>query len=164
MGVNGLRTFPIVRYVHSSVVITSCISVSSNCGLVCDCYLVHLRRVGLKPSHRQRVCMWGNRHRLSGHFSLPTLFARSHTIRTVAHYAHTIRTVAHYSHGRTLFAHYSHGSTLFAQFTDYWRHRHTKFAHYSHQFAPQSHYSRGGGEPIRTHARSIRTVHTRSHL
>ena len=90
----------------------------------------------------------------------------SHNIRTVAHYSHTIRTVAQYSHGRTLFAHFLHGRTLFARFTHYSRHRLTKFADKSHQFAPRSHYSRGGGKPVRTraHARSIRTVHTRSHL
>ena len=121
-------------------------------------------------SHTIHTLFAQSSHRIHSYsHTIRTLFARSvrhysHTIRTVAHYSHTIRTVARYSHGRTLFEHFSHGRTLFARFSHYSRHLHTKFADYSHQFAPRSHYSRGGGEPVRTHSRSIRTVHTRSHL
>ena len=94
------------------------------------------------------------------------LFAHySHTIRTLFLWPPTIRTVALYSHSRTLFAHYLHGRTLFAGFTHYSRHRHTIFAHYSdsHKFAPRSHYSLGGGQPVHTHSHSIRTNSRSSH-
>ena len=105
--------------------------------------------------------------------TIHTLFAESshripsysHTIRTRFARSHTIRTVAHYSHGRTPFAVFAQYSlpvyiihSSFARLTHYSRHCHTEFTHYSHQFTPRSHYSRGGGEPGRTHSRSIRAV------
>ena len=98
------------------------------------------------------------------------LFARSHTIRTPFAQSHTIRTL----HNRTV-AHYSKNSrsiiSRFTLFTARSRGSHTICAivtSNSHSIrissTLQSHYSRGGGETIRTHARSIRAVHTRSHL
>ena len=87
-----------------------------------------------------------------------TLFARSHTVRTVTHYSHTIRTVAHYSHGRTLFAHYSRGSHTIRAIV-------TPNLHTIRTSSDPGHTIRavGEGEPVRsvrTHSHSIRTVHT----
>ena len=101
--------------------------------------------------------------KLFAHYSHSRRIVLTAILTLFAHYSHGLTLFAHYSHGRTLFAHFSHGRTLFlfARFTHYSRHHHTKFADYSYQFAPRSHDSRGGGEPVRTHSRSIRTVHTR---
>ena len=100
--------------------------------------------------------------------TIRTLFAQS-SHRILSYYSHTILTLFAWSHTiRTLFAHDSHViRTLFAR-SHTVRAVLTLFAPSSHQirrlFAPRSHYSRGGGDPVRTHSRSIRTVHTRSHL
>ena len=120
--------------------------------------LLSIRTLFAQSSHRSHSHSHTIRTLFARSHTIRTLFARSHTVRTLFARSHVIRTVAHYSHTFRTVAHYSRGSHTTRAIN------HTKFADYSHQFAPRSHYSRGWGGPVRTHSRSIRTVHTRSHL
>ena len=101
-----------------------------------------IRTLFAQSSHRSHSYSHTILTLFARYHTIRTLFARSHTIRTLFARSHVIRTVAHYSHTFRTVAHYS-------------RHLHTKFAPSSHQIrrllAPRSHYSRGGGEPVRTH-------------
>ena len=94
------------------------------------------------------------------------LFANS---RTYSQYQHSIR------NSRSIFSpglHYNYSQLVVvrAVHTPFALLSHTKFPHvYSHHFTPRSHYLRNGargGEPIRTHSRSIQAqlTRTRAHL